>query len=217
MNAEGDDREKFAAFLLRMRARGIVARDLISAFEAIPRRNFVPAQWHADAWSDRMLPIACGEAIEGIDLQAVALQALDLAGGHRVLEIGTGSGYTTALIGRLAARVLSIDRYATLVGDAEQRLEALGIANAFIRKADGSNGMAADGPFDRIIVWAAFETLPRTIVDQLSTGGIMVAPIGPGDDVQHFAKLTKVGSRFEREDFAMVRLQPLIAGVAQAI
>lgn len=217
MTFEGDDREKFAAFLLRMRAAGIVARDLIAAFEAIPRRNFVPLQWHAEAWSDRMLPIACGEAIEGMDFQARVLNALDLSPGHRVLEIGTGSGYTAALLGRLSARVLSVDRYATLVREAAQRLESLGIANVFVRQADGSGGMAAEGPFDRIVAWAAFDALPRGIVDQLSTGGVMVAPIGGAEEVQAMARLMRVGSRFEREDFAIARLQPLARGVAKAI
>ena len=217
MSLGAAEREKFAALLLRMRARGIDDRALLAAVEATPRTTFVPAQWHAEAWSDRMVPIECGEAIEGIDLQMRVLAALDLQPGHRVLEIGTGSGYTGALMGRLTARVLSLDRFRTLIEAAAQRQEALGITNVVVRQADGTLGAAAEGPFDRIVAWAAYETLPRGFVDQLSTGGVMVAPIGPAEDVQVMEKLAKLGSRFERTPLAQVRLQPMAAGVAASI
>jgi protein-L-isoaspartate(D-aspartate) O-methyltransferase len=217
MSVGADEREKFAAFLLRIRASGLTSRELVSVIESVPRRSFIPSHWQAEAWSDRTVPIACGEAIEGIDLQAKVIAALELQPSHRVLEIGTGSGYTAAVMSRLAARVLTVDRYKTLVADARQRFETLELANVIVRQADGANGLAADGPFDRIVVWAAYETLPRFFVEQLSTGGIAIAPIGPGEGEQVLAKLTKLGSRFEREDIATVRFQPLAAGVAQAI
>lgn len=217
MTQPGEDREKFAAFLLRMRSRGLDRRELMAAVEATPRRDFVPAQWHEDAWSDRMVPIACGETMEGIDFQAQVLCALDVAEGHRVLEIGTGSGYTAALLGRMAGKALTLERFRSLTEQARQRLATLGIQNVVCRQADGSAGMAADGPFDRIVVWAAFPTMPRVLVDQLATGGVAIAAIGPGDDVQAMARLSKVGSRFEREDFARARLQPLAEGVARFI
>lgn len=212
-----EDRESFAAFMLRLRGNGIVSKELVAAFEATPRRAFIPGQWQSLAWSDRMIPIECGEAIEGADLQASVLRALDVQPGVRVLEVGTGTGFTAAVMARLAARVVTVDRYKTLAEQARQRFEALGLANAFVRQADGSNGLPGEGPFDRIVVWAAFDNLPRTFVDQLSSGGIMVAPIGPAEDVQDVAKLTKVGSRFEREDIGQVRLQPILKGVAAAI
>lgn len=217
MSMTEEDRERFAAFLLRMRGQGFTERDLITAIEATPRRLFVPDQWQDQAWSDRMVPIACGEAIEGLDLQAKVIASLGLQPGHRVLEIGTGSGFTAAVMGRLAAKVLSIDRYKTLVADARRRCDDLGLRNVIFKQADGSAGMAADGPFDRIVVWACFEEMPRSLVDQLATGGRMVAAIGPAEDVQLMARLSKVGSRFEREDIAHVRLQPLANGMARAI
>jgi protein-L-isoaspartate(D-aspartate) O-methyltransferase len=217
LNGTPDDREAFAAFLLRLRSRGIASRDLVAAFEATPRRGFVPSEWHDEAWSDRMLPIECGEAIEGADIQAAVIAALEIQSGHRVLEIGTGSGFTAAVMAKLAGRVITLDRYKTLVRQARERFESLGIANAFVRQADGSNGLAAEGPFDRIVVWAAFDGLPRLFVDQLSSGGIMVAPIGPPEEAQALARLTKTGSRFERQDIGSVRLQPLTPGVAAVI
>jgi protein-L-isoaspartate(D-aspartate) O-methyltransferase len=111
---------------------------------------------------------------------------------------------------------LTLDRYKTLCKQAQQRHEACGLSNILVRQADGADG-AADGPFDRIVVWAAFEELPRRFVDLLASGGIMVAPLGPGDDVQIMARFTKIGSRFERVDLEFVRLQPLIRGIAQAL
>ena len=211
------EREKFAAFLLRMRAAGLDRRELVAAVEATPRSAFVPAQWRADAWCDRSIPIECGQAIEGLDLQMRTLAALDLRPECRVLEIGAGSGFTGAVMARLCARVLCLDRFRTLCEQARQRHETLGIANALVRQADGTQGLPADGPFDRIVVWAAYEALPRAFVDQLSSGGVMVAAIGPGDGAQVLEKLTKVGSRFEREQLGEVRFQPVAAGIAQAI
>lgn len=217
MNAPLDDREGFAAFLLRLRGRGIVPKDLISAFEATPRQMFIPGQWHDIAWSERMIPIECGETVEGADLQAAVIAALAIEPGSRILEIGTGSGYTAAVMARLGARVVTVDRYRTLTEQAKQRFEALGIANAFARQAEGSNGLSGEGPFDRIVVWASFDSLPRAFVDQLSSGGVMIAPIGPAEGEQVMAKLTKLGSRFEREDIGVVRFQPIAVSVAAAI
>lgn len=217
MTMDEAERERFAAFLLRMRAAGLDRRDLIAAIEATPRNAFVPAQWRADAWSDRSVPIECGETVEGIDLQMRALAALELEPGCRVLEIGTGSGFTAAVMARLSARVLTLERFRTLVATAAHRHEALGIGNAIVRQADGSQGAPAEGPFDRIVAWASYETLPRGFADQLSSGGIMVAAIGPAEDVQVLEKLTKLGSRFEREVLGEVRFQPMAAGIAAAI
>ena len=211
------EQEKFAAFLLRMRATGLDRRDVISAIEATPRSAFVPAQWRDDAWCDRSLPIDCGQTIEGLDLQLRVLVGLDLQSNCRVLEIGCGSGFTSAVLARLCARVISIDRFKKLCEQARQNHEALGLNNIVVRQADGIQGLPAEGPFDRIVVWGAYEALPRGFVEQLSSGGIMVVAIGPGEDVQMLEKLTKIGSRFEREQLAQVRFQPLVADVAQAL
>ena len=217
MTTQPDDREGFAAFLLRLRGKGIVAKNLIAAFEATPRRSFLSDRWQSVAWAEGMIPIECGEAIEGVDLQAEILDSLVIEPGHRVLEIGTGSGYTAAVMARLAARVVTVERYKTLTEQARQRFEALAITNAFVRQADGSSGLASEGPFDRIVAWAAFDSLPRGFVDQLSSGGVMIAPIGPDEGEQVLARLTKIGSRFEREDIGKVRLQPIARSIAAVI
>jgi protein-L-isoaspartate(D-aspartate) O-methyltransferase len=212
-----DGREGFASFLLRLRGKGIVAKNLISAFEATPRQAFVPDRWQSVAWVEGMIPIECGEAIEGPDLQAEIIASLAIEPGHRVLEVGTGSGFTAAVMARLAAKVVTVERYKTLTEQARQRFEALGLTNAFVRQADGSQGLAAEGPFDRIVVWAAFESMPRSFADQLSSGGVMISPIGPDEGLQTLTKLTKIGSRFEREDIGTVRLQPIAKSVAAVI
>jgi protein-L-isoaspartate(D-aspartate) O-methyltransferase len=217
MSADALDREGFAAFMLRLRGRGLTDKAVLAAFEATPRRAFVPSQWQDFAWSDRMVPIPCGEALEGVDIQATVISALDLTSSVRVLEIGTGSGYTAAVIGRLAGRVLSLDRFKTLVGQARARMEPLGIGNVIFRHADGANGVPAEGPFDRIIAWASFDSLPRGFVDQLSSGGVMVAPIGPPDSPQMLVRLTKTGSRFEEQELGPIRLQPIAHGLAETL
>jgi protein-L-isoaspartate(D-aspartate) O-methyltransferase len=211
----GVDREGFAAFLLRLRQRGLTPKELVTAFETVPRRIFLAQHLQPFAWSPRMLPIECGEAIEGADLQAQVIAALGIEPGPRVLEVGTGSGYTAAVLARLSARVLTIERWRTLADLSRGRLEALGINNVVVRHGDGSNaGGSGEGPFDRIVVWGAFDALPRAFADQLATGGVMIAAIGPEEGEQNLARLAKLGSRFERDDIAKVRFSPLHRSVA---
>lgn len=214
---EDADRQGFAAFLLRLRSRGMVGKSLVAAFEATPRRHFVPAQWQAAAWAEGMIPIECGEAMEGVDLQAQIISALGLEPGHRVMEIGTGSGYSAAVMARLASRIVTLERFKTLASLARKRFEDFGMSNVSVRHADGMAGLPNEGPFDRIVVWAAFETMPRQFVDQLSSGGTMIVPIGGGESEQVLVRLTKVGSRFEREEIGHVRLQPLQSGLPKVI
>lgn len=214
-NAAGP-RESHAAFIMRMRARGVNDTALFSAFETVRREDFLSPEWRRAAWSSGHLPIACGEAMEPIDLQASIIGALDLRGGERVLEIGTGSGFTAAVMATLGARVVSLERYRTLCIDAQARFERLGVP-VTVRHADGSKGLFAEGPYDRVVVWAAFGELPRFLGEQVASNGIVVAPMGPGDGLQVVLKLTKIGSRFEREDIGTARFQPLVAGLAAAI
>ena len=162
MTAPAADREGFAAFLLRLRALGVTSKSLVAAFESVPRHAFMANRHAAIAWSDRMVPIGCGEAIQGVDTQALVLSQLAVEPSHRVLEIGTGTGYTAAVLARLAARVLTIERWKRLQEKAATRFQTLGLANVVAQYADGSHGAShGDGPFDRIVVWGAFNTMPR--------------------------------------------------------
>jgi protein-L-isoaspartate(D-aspartate) O-methyltransferase len=181
--------------------------------ETTPRRAFVP-QIHAGvAYGGRSIPIDCGETLEGLDLQARMIAALTIDAKCRVLEIGTGTGYTAAVMARLGARIVSIDRYRRLAEAARVRLEQLGLRNVVIRQGDATALDSADGTFDRVISWVAFESLPRHFVELVSSNGIMIAPIGPSETVQRIARLQKVGSRFERDDIGEGRFSVASGGL----
>ncbi|WP_374730659.1 protein-L-isoaspartate(D-aspartate) O-methyltransferase [Aliirhizobium terrae] len=211
------EKEGFAALVLRLRGEGISDLDLLTAVEQTPRSQFVPAPLAQEAYSSRTIPIDCGAFMEGADLAVRLLHRLQVKPGHRVLEIGTGSGFTAAVMGRIAERIMTVERYRTLVTGAQERMEALGLRNVVVRQADGSNGMPGEGTFDRILVTAAFTTLPRFYAEQLTHGGSMIAPLMQEDDTCLMVRLTKTGSRFEREDLFTVPYLPLVPQIAAAL
>ena len=211
------EKEGFAALGLRLRSEGISDLDLLTAVEQTPRSQFVPPSMAEDAYSSRTLPIECGSFMEGADLAVRLLHRLQVKPGHRVLEIGTGSGFTAAVIGRIAERVLSVERYKTLVLAAQGRIDSGGLRNVIIRQADGSNGMPGEGTFDRILVTAAFTSLPRFYAEQLTHGGSMIAPLMLDGDVCMMTRLTKTGSRFEREDLFPAPYLPIVPQIASAL
>jgi protein-L-isoaspartate(D-aspartate) O-methyltransferase len=211
------EKEGFAALVLRLRAEGISDLDLLTAVEQTQRSLFVPAQFADDAYSSRTIPIECGSFLEGIDFVVRILHHLKLKPGQRVLEIGTGSGFTAAVMGRLAERVLSIDRYKTLTTAAQRRMESLGLRNVVIRQADGSAGMQGEGTFDRILVTAAFNAMPRFYTDQLVSGGSMIAPLMISENECRMVRLTKTGSRFEREELFEAPYLPIVPRLASLL
>jgi protein-L-isoaspartate(D-aspartate) O-methyltransferase len=211
------EKEGFAALVLRLRGEGISDLDLLTAVEQTPRSQFVPAPLAEEAYSGRTIPIDCGAFMEGADLAVRLLHRLQVKPGHRVLEIGTGSGFTAAVMGRIAERIMTVERYRTLVTGAQERMDALGLRNVVVRQADGSNGMPGEGTFDRILVTAAFTTLPRFYAEQLTHGGSMIAPLMQEDDTCLMVRLTKTGSRFEREDLFTVPYLPLVPQIAAAL
>lgn len=204
------EREGFAALVLRLRASGVSNLDVLTAVEQTPRSQFVPPQFSADAYSSRTIPIDCGSFMEGADLAVRLVDAMHIKPGHRILEVGTGSGFTAAVMGRLAERVISIDRYKTLVTAAHARMEALSLRNVIVRQADGSAGLSGEGTFDRILVTAAFSAAPRFYADQLVAGGSIIAPLLGENDSCMMVRLTKTGSRFEREDLFPAPYLPLV-------
>ncbi|PDV89502.1 protein-L-isoaspartate(D-aspartate) O-methyltransferase [Rhizobium sp. H4] len=217
MTARLAEKEGFAALVLRLRAEGISDLDLLTAVEQTQRSLFVPAQFADDAYSSRTIPIECGSFLEGIDFVVRILHHLKLKPGQRVLEIGTGSGFTAAVMGRLAERVLSIDRYKTLTTAAQRRMESLGLRNVVIRQADGSAGMQGEGTFDRILVTAAFNAMPRFYTDQLVSGGSMIAPLMISENECRMVRLTKTGSRFEREELFEAPYLPIVSRLASLL
>ncbi|ANP85275.1 protein-L-isoaspartate(D-aspartate) O-methyltransferase [Rhizobium leguminosarum] len=217
MTARLAEKEGFAALVLRLRAEGISDLDLLTAVEQTQRSLFVPPQFADDAYSSRTIPIECGSFLEGIDFAVRVLHHLKLKPGQRVLEIGTGSGFTAAVMGRLAERVLSIDRYKTLTSAAQRRMESLGLRSVVIRQADGSAGMQGEGTFDRILVTAAFNAMPRLYTDQLVSGGSMIAPLMISENECRMVRLTKTGSRFEREELFEAPYLPIVPRLASLL
>ena len=217
MTARLAEKEGFAALVLRLRAEGISDLDLLTAVEQTQRSLFVPPQFSDDAYSSRTIPIECGSFLEGIDFVVRILHHLKLKPGQRVLDIGTGSGFTAAGMGRMAERVLSIDRYKTLTSAAQRRMESLSLRNVIIRHADGSAGMQGEGTFDRILVTAAFNAMPRFYTDQLVSGGSMIAPLMISENECRMVRLTKTGSRFEREELFEAPYLPIVPRLASQL
>jgi protein-L-isoaspartate(D-aspartate) O-methyltransferase len=205
------------AFLLTLRRRGIGDQAVLRAMDEVPRERFVEANNADNAYADQALPIACGQTISQPYVVAYMTEQLRLRPHHRVLEVGTGSGYQAAVLSRLAREVVSIERYRTLADTARERLRGLGYENVEVVAGDGFAGVPARAPFDRIVVTAAAETLPQTLIDQLADDGTMLLPLGPHDGPQHIAKLTKSITGIARENLIAVRFVPLLPGQAQEL
>jgi protein-L-isoaspartate(D-aspartate) O-methyltransferase len=204
-------------FLLTLRRRGIADQAVLRAMDEVPRERFVEASFADRAYADHALPIACGQTISQPYVVAYMTEQLAVLPHHRVLEVGTGSGYQAAVLSRLAREVVSIERYRTLADQARHRLESLGYDNVEIVAGDGFEGVPGRAPFDRIIVTAAAETLPQILLDQLATDGIMILPLGSHDGSQHIVKLTKSQTGTRRENLIPVRFVPLLPGQAQEL
>jgi protein-L-isoaspartate(D-aspartate) O-methyltransferase len=204
-------------FLLTLRRRGISDQAVLRAMDDVPRAHFVTAEFSGRAYADQALPIDCGQTISQPYVVAYMTEQLNVRAHHRVLEVGTGSGYQAAVLSRLAREVVSIERYRTLAEQARERLRSLGIKNVEVVAGDGLAGLPGRAPFDRIIVTAAAATLPQTLIDQLAEGGIMVLPLGPHGGSQHIIKLTKTQTGVIRENLIAVRFVPLLPGQAKEL
>src|SRR5271168_3496334 len=172
--------ERLAKLILALRSQGVTEPGVLAAMEQTPRDLFTPDLFQERAWEDSALPIACGQTISQPFIVGLMTQALMIESRTRVLEIGTGSGYQTAVLSRLARLVYTIERYRTLMGEAEARFKALELGNIITRFADGGEGWAEQAPFDRILVTAAAPGEPKTLLGQLKPTGVLVAPIGRG-------------------------------------
>ena len=212
-----DDVERME-FLLALRRRGISDRAVLHAMDEVPRENFVGPDFTESAYADHALPIACGQTISQPFVVAYMTEQLEVEPQHRVLEIGTGSGYQAAVLSRLAREVVSIERYRTLADTARDRLKALGYDNVTVRLGDGMAGAPDLAPFDRIMVTAAAEDVPGALVAQLADKGKMILPLGPRHDAQYIVKLTKESEgRLTREELIAVRFVPLLPGQAREL
>jgi protein-L-isoaspartate(D-aspartate) O-methyltransferase len=197
----------------QLRARGIVDQRVLDAMLRVPRHEFVPEAYRGEAYDDHPLPIGENQTISQPYVVALMLEVLELSPGDRVLEIGTGSGYVTALLAELAAQVFSIERHAILANRARNLLAALGYSNVNVFAGDGSLGLPASAPFDAIIVSAAAPDLPRALLVQLGEGGRMIVPVGAFDSQQlHHIRMRNGQPVISLRE--PVRFVPLISGTA---
>jgi len=192
-----------------LKPRDIRDSAVLSVMERVPREHFVATSSLAEAYADRALPIDCGQTISQPYMVAVMTESLDLTGDDRVLEIGTGSGYQTAVLAELAAHVYSVERHAPLSQRAAERLRAMGYTNCTLHVGDGTVGWAAQAPFDRILVTAATQKCPPSLFEQLREGGVLVGPFGAGD-YQTLQVIRKVGGEPYSQAVTGCRFVPLI-------
>ncbi|MGC2463480.1 MAG: protein-L-isoaspartate(D-aspartate) O-methyltransferase [Steroidobacteraceae bacterium] len=192
-------------------ARGIRSAAVLGALRKVPREAFLPERLREFAYEDSPLPIAAGQTISQPYIVALMTDALDLAGGERVLEIGTGSGYAAAVLAEIAAEVYTVERIGELAEKAASTLTALGCRNVHVVHGDGTLGWAAAAPYDAIIVAAAGPEVPESLKQQLKVGGRLVIPVGSDPRAQELVRVTRTSNdEFKSEDLADVRFVPLV-------
>lgn len=216
VEAAGDRQDERAAerqVMVRsqIEARGIEDPRVLAAMRAVRRHLFVPQAWAEQAYQDHPLPIAAGQTISQPYIVALMSELLEVEDSHTVLEIGTGSGYQAAVLARLAARVLSIEIVEELGIEASRRLEELGYGNVEVRIGNGYLGWPERAPFERIILTAAPETIPPTLIEQLAAGGRLVAPEGPAGGMQYLVLIRKTAAgEIRRSRVLPVRFVPMV-------
>jgi len=201
--------------IMDLRNQGVTDTAILSAIETMPREAFVEEAFLDQAYANQALPINCGQTISQPLIVGLMTQALELGDRHKVLEVGTGSGYQAAILSKLARRVYTIERHRDLLAQAEKRFTKLHIHNITTMSGDGYKGWPAQAPFDRILVTAAARVVPPELVAQLSDqGGIMVLPVGDtGGLNQEVIRVRKDGKQFHSERMFPVRFVPLVEGV----
>ena len=206
-----DFQHEKARLIMTLRGMGVVEADVLSAMERVPRELFVPTALSQHAYENASLPIALEQTISQPYIVARMTAALELTGRERVLEIGTGSGYQAAILSFLCRRVYSIERLRPLLVEAENRFRKLRITNVTSKFGDGAKGWPEGAPFDRVILTCAPAEIPATLLNQLKTGGIMVAPEGR-DREQSLVVIRRTEEGFERQELLPVRFVPLVEG-----
>jgi len=193
----------------RLAERGIRDPKVLTAFKDVPRHRLVPEALHGQAYQDTALPIGSGQTISAPSVVAVMTAALELQGGERLLEVGTGSGYQAAVLSRLVERVVSIERVPKLAAAARSSLDRLGVTNVVVHLGDGTAGRSQDGPFDAIVVTAGGPEIPAPLLQQLAPGGRLVGPFGAKDQ-QELLRVRAAPQGFQREVIGRCRFVDLV-------
>ena len=198
--------------IMELRQGGVTQTDVLTAIEKTPRENFVPELFRESAYDNRPLPIGSDQTISQPLIVGLMTQALMLDKRCKVLEIGTGSGYQTAILARLSRRVYSVERIRDLYVEAVRRFDSLGIGNVTAQVGDGGLGWPEQAPFDRIIVTAAAARVPQALLDQLRIGGFLVIPVGADGGNQTLWRIRRTAEGFDEEPLTGVRFVPLVSG-----
>lgn len=204
-------------FQLNLRQRGISDQAVLKAMEDVPRELFVTSLDRPYAYRDTALGIACGQTISQPFVVAYMTEQLGLDAAHRVLEIGTGSGYQAAVLSRLCRDVVTLERYRTLADRARLVLAELGCTNVDVILGDGFDIPETLGTFDRIIVTAAMEEVPPALLARLEPDGVLIAPVGPLEGSQMLVRFVRRGDRFEQQELLAVRFVPARTGLAREL
>lgn len=195
----------------QLRRRGITSTEILEAFRAVPREAFVGTNLGHLAYGDHPLPIAAGQTISQPYIVALMIEAAEIKRNETVLEVGSGSGYAAAVMSRIAARVVGIERQHELVEGARERMQRLGFGNVELIEGDGTIGLADRAPFDAIIAAASGSHVPRALIDQLAPEGRLVMPLGEPGSVQNLVRVRKgAGGSLQQSDLGKVRFVPLI-------
>ncbi|MEO1490965.1 MAG: protein-L-isoaspartate(D-aspartate) O-methyltransferase [Pseudomonadota bacterium] len=205
--------EEVMQLLFNLRRYGVTNKAVLTAFERTPREVFVETTFRDRAYADSALPITCGQTISQPSVVGIMTQALEVTPRCKVLEIGSGSGYQAAILAHLARRVYSVERHRDLALTARSRMTTLELSNVTIKTGDGTRGWPEQAPFDRIIVTAAAEDPPSTLLEQLRPGGIMVLPVGQSDDVQQLIRIEKTENGLAYQELSEVLFVPLVEGI----
>ena len=208
----GEDDTHFvarAALILALRSIGVTDRRLLEAFESVPHESFVPDEYAEYAYKDASLPIGHGQSITSPLILARLLAELDVAGAGKVLEVGSGSGYSAALLARLGRRVFSVERERNLHTSATIRWRNLRIDNVIGFLGDGLSGLPQMGPFDRILLTGSVPEVPETLAYQLVDEGILVAAVGPPTERQSVVTVQREGDELVIAEHGTLRLPPL--------
>ena len=204
--------EKLMQLMLSLRQSGVRDKRVLEAMEKTPREVFVERAFRERAFEDRALPISCGQTISQPAVVAMMIEALEITPRCKVLEVGAGSGYVCAILSRIARRVYGIERHRPLALEARERIAQLGLANVSIRAGDGTRGWPEQAPFDKILISAAADDTPATLLEQLRPGGIMVLPVGQTDEVQQLIKIEKTEDGPRYSELCDVLFVPLVEG-----
>ena len=191
--------------------RGIEDQRVLDIMESVERHKFVPKKYAESAYKDGPLPIGHGQTISQPFIVAFMTENLKVDSSHKILEIGTGSGYQAAILSRLTNYVYTIEIVDELAKESSSRLKTLGFKNVSVRSGDGYKGWPEEAPFDRIMVTAAPEEIPDMLVEQLAEGGIMVIPVGKQFDIQYLWVITKeIDGSIKKEKILPVRFVPMV-------